>query len=222
MCHASCIVFGAKNLDPKEVSGKRVIEVGSKDVNVSLRPIIESWGPAEYLGIDIEKGTGVDIICDGEEIVERFGKERFDVVISTELLEHVKNWRRVLSNIKNICKAGGIILITTRSYGFGYHAYPYDFWRYELEDIAFCFRDCEILVLERDHQAPGVFAKVRKPNDFCEQDLYNYSLYSMVIGKRVIQLTDKDFRGLYFIRLVLREKLKNLAFRIGKLILSKI
>jgi SAM-dependent methyltransferase len=222
MCHASCIVFVAKNLDPKEVSGKRVIEVGSKDVNGSVRPIIESWGPAEYLGIDTKKGTGVDIICDAEEIVERFGKEKFDVVISTELLEHVKNWRGVLSNIKNICKVGGIILITVRSHGFDYHTYPYDYWRYELEDIAFCFRDCEILVLERDHQAPGVFAKVRKPNDFCEQDLYNYSLYSMVCGKRVLQLTDKDFRGLYFTRLVLREKLKNLAFRIGKLILSKI
>ena len=107
MCHASCITFGAVNLYPEEVKGKRIIEVGSQDVNGSLRPIIESWKPAEYIGVDLVEGSGVDVICDAEEIVERFGRESFDVVISTEVLEHVRDWRKVLSNIKNICRPGG-------------------------------------------------------------------------------------------------------------------
>ncbi len=154
MCHVSCIVFGAKYLSKDEVKGKKVLEVGSYDVNGSLRPIIESWEPAEYIGVDIEEGPGVDVICNADNIVEHFGKETFDIVISTELLEHVWDWRRVISNIKNICKSNGIILITTRSYGFPYHAYPYDFWRYELEDMKNIFSDCELMVLENDFQAP--------------------------------------------------------------------
>jgi len=46
-------------------------------------------------------------------------------VISTELLGHVQNWRLVVNNMKNVLKHGGY---ATRSHGFPYHAYPYDFW----------------------------------------------------------------------------------------------
>ena len=222
MCHVSCIIFGAKNLAKEEIKGKRVIEVGSYDVNGSLRPIIESWQPAEYIGVDIERGPGVDIICNAEDIVEKFGKESFDIVISTELLEHVRDWRKVISNIKHICKPNGIILITTRSYGFGYHAYPYDFWRYELEDMKYMFSDCEILTVEQDSQAPGVFIKLRKPNKFVEKDLSNYKLYSIILNKKVRKITDKDFRNPYFMRLVFRMKLKDFILKVGKYVFHKV
>ena len=221
MCHVSCIVFGVKNLTKEEVKGKRILEVGSYDLNGSLRPIIELWGPAEYIGIDIEKGPGVDVICDAENLVEKFGKESFDVVISTELVEHVRDWRKVISNIKNICKPGGIILITTRSYGFGYHAYPYDFWRYELEDMKNIFSDCELLVLEKDFQKPGVFVKVKKLNKFVEKDLENHKLYSVIVNKREREITDKDFQNFYS-RLVLKEKFKNFIFKVVEFVFSKI
>jgi len=217
MCNISCIIFGARNLTREEVEGKRVIEVGSYDVNGSLRPIIELLKPAEYIGVDIRKGPGVDIICNAENLVERFGKETFDIVISTELLEHIRNWKKAISNIKNVCKPGGIILITTRSYGFPYHPCPYDFWRYELEDMKYIFSDCEILALEKDPQEPGVFIKVRKPNKFIEKDLSDYELYSIISNKRVKEITDEDFRSLHFIQLTLKEKLK----QIGKYILHK-
>ena len=222
MCHVSCIVFGAKNLTKEEIKGRKVIEVGSYDVNGSLRPIIESWEPAEYVGVDIEKGPGVDFVCNAEDIVEKFGKESFDVVISTELLEHVRDWRKVISDIKNICKPNGIIFITTRSKGFDYHAYPYDFWRYELEDMKYIFSDCEILVLEKDFQAPGVFLKAKKPNKFVEKDLSDHKLYSVVVNKKIKEITDKDFQNWYFKRLVLKEKLKNFIIKVGKFIYSKI
>jgi len=55
MCHVSCIVFGVKNLTKKEINNKKVIEVGSYDVNGSLRPIIELFKPKEYIGVDIKK-----------------------------------------------------------------------------------------------------------------------------------------------------------------------
>ncbi|MEM2900830.1 MAG: methyltransferase domain-containing protein [Thermoplasmata archaeon] len=128
-------MFGAKNLSREEIKGKKVIEIGACNVNGSLQPLLKSWEPAEFVGVDIEKGEGVDVICNAENLVDKFGKESYDVVLSMEVLEHVRDWRKVVSNIKNICKNGGIILITTRSYGFGYHAYPYDFWRFELKDM---------------------------------------------------------------------------------------
>jgi SAM-dependent methyltransferase len=221
MCHVSCILFGAINLKREEIEGKKIIEVGSYDVNGSVRSLIEFYKPKEYVGVDIMEGPGVDIVCNVEKTMDKFGKENFDVVISTELLEHVRDWRKVISNIKNICVTGGIILITTRSKGFPYHAYPYDFWRYELEDMQNIFSDCEILVLEKDPRALGVFVKVKKPNNFVEKNLSNYKLYSIVANKKVVGITDKDFKNLYFIKLILKQKVKSVMGKVIKFIFSK-
>ena len=99
--------------------------------------------PNKYVGVDIENGKFVDFIVPAEKLVEFFGINKFDVVISTEMLEHVRDWRIVINNLKEVLKPGGILYITTVSKGFGYHAYPYDFWRYEIEDIKKYFQILE-------------------------------------------------------------------------------
>ena len=211
MCNTAGIVFGVKNLNLNEIKGKKIIEVGAGDVNGSLRPIIESWAePAEYVGIDIEKGPGVDVVCNAETILDVFGIETFDIVISTELLEHVSNWKKVVSNIKNICKKNGIIIITTRSKGFKYHGFPYDFWRYEVEDLKKIFSDCEIITLERDTTAPGVFLKAKKPAGFLEKDLKNYKLFNVVVDKKVTELKDIDLRIFILLQKIISRRKKRL------------
>jgi len=222
MCHVSCIIFGAKNLVKDEISGMDIIEIGSYDLNGSLRSLIESMKPGKYVGVDIIKGPSVDLICRAEDLVGTFGSESFDVVISNELLEHVRDWRKVISNIKNICKPNGIILITTRSYGFFYHGFPYDFWRYELEDMRDIFSDFEILVLEKDPELPGVFVKVRKPTKFVEKDLSNNQLYSVVMNKRVKNITDEYFWDFNFLHMVIKAKLRNLILDTINFLFSKI
>ena len=64
--------------------------------------------------------------------------------------------------MKLVLKEGGISHITTRSKGFPLHDYPYDFWRYEIEDFKKIFNDMNILVLESDKEAPGIFLKAKK------------------------------------------------------------
>ena len=184
MCHASCINFGIQNLTEKEIQGKRVIEVGSYNVNGSLRNIIEEMSPAEYIGVDITEGPGVDIICNADDLVKKFGENSFDIVISTEMMEHIRNWREVISNLKKLCKPNGIILITTRSYGFEYHGWPYDFWRYEVEDMKEIFSDCNIQSLEPDNLHSGVFIKAIKPINFVEKNFKDYKLHNIVVNQR--------------------------------------
>jgi len=167
------------------VNGKSVIEVGSYNVNGSLRSFIESLEPKEYLGVDIELGPGVDQICKAEDLVERFGKNRFDVVISTEMVEHVKRWQEVIYNLKEITKPGGLMLVTTRSEGFPLHGYPFDYWRYEISDMKAIFSDFEMQVLEKDSDDPGVLLFAKKPHSFKEKNLKSHRLFSILVGKRV-------------------------------------
>ena len=220
MCNASCIIFGATSLNKEQVEGKSILEVGSYDINGSLRPIIESWAPLEYIGVDIEEGPGVDLVCNVEDIIGRFGKESFDIVISTELVEHVRDWRIVISNIKNVCNQNGIMLITTRSYGFPFHAYPNDFWRFELLDLENIFSDCIIEKLEKDRADPGVFIKARKPNNFVEKNLADYELYSMIVDKRVKDIDQSSltrFQKRYHRRLVRRRLEKRIKQFVSKI-----
>jgi len=156
--------FFLRNASCEEFNDKRVLEVDSKFVNGSIRPLIERFcKPKEYIGIDIEPGKYVDIVLPVEKVVEYFGVESFDAVISTETLEHVLDWRTAVNNMKLVLKPGGYIYITTRSKGFPYHGYPYDYWRFEASDLIKIFRDFEIIKIERDWEAPRVFLKTRKP-----------------------------------------------------------
>jgi SAM-dependent methyltransferase len=180
-------------MSKEEVEGREVVEIGARDVNGSIRPVIENWHPKKYVGVDIEKGKGVDVVCDAEKVLDKFGKESFDIVISNEMLEHVRSWRKVISNIKNLCRPGGIILITTRSKGFFYHGFPYDFWRFEISDMEKIFSDCDILKLEKDGFEPGVLMKAKKPKDFKENDLSEHDLFSIITGKIMKEFDDRMF-----------------------------
>jgi SAM-dependent methyltransferase len=172
------------NLTREEVAGRCVLEVGSLDVNGSVRPMIKALRPDCYIGIDIQLGPGVDEICDASDILSRFGENRFELLISTELLEHVRDWREVVSNFKHVLKPGGLLLITTRSRDFGYHGYPLDYWRFELSDMKEIFSDFIIEAVEPDLMTPGVFLKARKPEFFLEKDTKELYLFSILTGNR--------------------------------------
>jgi SAM-dependent methyltransferase len=198
MCNKTGIEFGARMLTAERVAGRDVIDVGALDVNGSLRPVVEPLGPARYLGIDIEMGPGVDEVVQAERLVARYGRESFDVVITTEMVEHTRDWRAVVTNLKGILRPGGLLLLTTRSPGFEYHAFPYDFWRYEPSDLEAIFSDLEIVTIERDTASPGVFMLARRPETFVER-LPDVRLYSIITGRREASVSDNRIQA-YLVR----------------------
>lgn len=209
MCNPACLAYGRAHLSEADVRGRRVIEVGSRNVNGSLRGYVTGLGPASYLGVDIEAGPGVDEVCDADDLPARFGEQRFDVVICTEVLEHVRNWRLVISNLKRLLAPGGVLLITTRSYGFKYHAFPYDFWRYEVDDMRTIFSDMTVDDVDTDPGVPGVFVRVRRPEPFVDNDLADIELYSMVRRRRC-----RDLDALTLAWFVNRRRAMRLAGRL--------
>lgn len=201
MCSQKTLDWGQKSITRHDIEGKHVLEIGSYNVNGSLRSIIEPLEPAEYIGTDMRKGPGVDIVCCAEEVVERFGKNSFDLVITTSTFEHVRHWKAALSNMKHVCKPNGLILFTAPS-DWPYHAYPNDYWRYNRQDIEHIFADFEILALESDPPPiADVYAKLRKPLNFTETNLSAYALYSIIADKRIKEIKTRHFFTLRFLLL---------------------
>jgi len=117
--------FFMRTVDCGEFNGKRVLEVGSKFVNGSVRLLIERFcKPREYVGVYIEPGKYVDVVLPAERLVDYFGPESFNVVVSTEVVEHVLDWRLVINNMKVVLRRGGFIYLTTRSRGLSIPCIP--------------------------------------------------------------------------------------------------
>lgn len=138
----------------------RVLEVGSFDVNGSVRPHFA--GVAEYIGLDIRPGPGVDVVVDEQAYAFQFPRGWIDVVVSTEMLEHcLRPWSEV-NKMAAVLRPGGFLLLTTRGFGFGVHDHPRDFWRFSTGAVALLLDDAgldvEWLSEDTDPLSPGVFA----------------------------------------------------------------
>lgn len=164
MCNSACLSFISK-LPPDIIRNSKVLEVGSYNVNGSASDYVKQHNPSEYIGVDIVNGPGVDKICSVEDIVNVFGKNSFDIVICTEMLEHVQDWRLAINNLKEVCCINGVIIITTRSVGFPKHDYPADYWRFSINDMLHIFSDFNILHIEPDPILFGVFVYAVKKTD---------------------------------------------------------
>lgn len=210
----SVIDFAKRVLSPDAVRGKSVIEVGSYDFNGSVREPIKRMGCASYLGVDMVAGPGVDEVCDATKVVSRFGDQSFDVVLSTEMLEHARHWRSTVNNLKRVVKPGGTLLVTTRSRGFPYHGYPSDYWRFELEDFRAIFSDFDIQALESDPLRPGVLLLAKRyapPRDL--PDLEKINVYSMLAHERIYDLSIKNhvaWQAEWFVRRVFGRLMPNI------------
>lgn len=157
MSHQSVLDYGDRIIP--NMRGKRVLEVGSYDINGSLRPMVELMEPEVYIGVDLELGPKVDKIVEASSLVKEFGLKSFDLVICSEMLEHAEDWRTAVNQIKAVART--YILVTTRSEGFPYHGFPHDNWRYSKSDLAAIFSDWEIISLEDDPEYPGVMMLAR-------------------------------------------------------------
>ena len=73
----------------------RVLEVGSYDVNGTIRPLFA--GARSYLGVDWRPGPGVDLVSLAHEIP--LGVGPFQVVASASMLEHDPHWERSLARM---------------------------------------------------------------------------------------------------------------------------
>lgn len=178
--HYSVIKFFCDNVNLHDIVDKSVLDVGSYNVNGSLKDIIvTTMSPKDYIGTDISFGPNVDRIIPAESLIDCFGEKIFDVVICTEMLEHCEKWKEAIFNLKGVLKENGLLILTTRSKGFPLHNHPSDYWRFEMDDMRKIFNDMKDVLILSDFQDPGVFVYAKKPINFISNDLSNIEIYKI-------------------------------------------
>jgi SAM-dependent methyltransferase len=100
-------IAAVKKSFPTFFVGGRVLEIGSLDINGSVRA---HFAGCKYIGLDVGHGPGVDVVCQGQDYDEPSGS--FDTVISCETMEHNPYWCETFVNMLRLCRPGGIVVMT--------------------------------------------------------------------------------------------------------------
>jgi len=97
---------------PNNFNNAKMIEVGSLNINGSIRNIFKD---CEYVGYDVGKGVGVDITYDGINFNQP--DETFDTAGSCNCFEHNPHWVSNFRDMHRMLKPGGLLFIAVPTTG---------------------------------------------------------------------------------------------------------
>lgn len=98
----------------------RVLDLGGRKTSSIYykgpQPYDLFHAPIEYLIMDITPGPDVDIVADATMLtpgeIFKLGIDGMDVIVCTEVLEHVENWEAILRTCYWCLKDGGRLILT--------------------------------------------------------------------------------------------------------------
>lgn len=101
---------------PDFFKNKKILDIGSLDINGSNKYLFED---CKYVGLDVIPGKNVDVVSIAHEYNAK--KESFDVVMSTNQLEHDIYYEKTLKKMVYLLKPGGLMFFTVPSGGWPEH-----------------------------------------------------------------------------------------------------
>jgi SAM-dependent methyltransferase len=104
---------------------RSVLDIGSMDVNGSLRTVAPSG--ARYIGVDILSGNGVDIVL-RDAYTLPFPDETFDTIVSTSCFEHDEFFWVTFLEAARVLSDRGFFYLSAPSRTDFHH--PPDRWRF--------------------------------------------------------------------------------------------
>ncbi|MFA6525930.1 MAG: class I SAM-dependent methyltransferase [Candidatus Buchananbacteria bacterium] len=130
-------------------SDKVVLDLGCGDGNYKdLFP--------KRIGFDHRPGINVDVVGDAHQLPFEDGK--FDIILCTEILEHLHSPQIAIKEMERVLKPGGLLLLTTR-FVFPLHDVPNDYYRYTKYGLRFLLKDgWDILEFEAESSTKDTIA----------------------------------------------------------------
>ena len=93
---------------------------------------------AHHYVLDVAPACSVDVV--GDARVMPFSDASMDVVLITQVLEHIPDPIAVIDEIRRVLKPGGTLLLSVPSI-FPQHGSPGDYWRYMPQGLEWILRD---------------------------------------------------------------------------------
>jgi SAM-dependent methyltransferase len=118
-----------------------ILDIGCGDM--PYYPIFASVA-SDYFGTDIQPGPLITYVCPAEELT--VPDASVDLVLSTQVLEHVRNPHRALQEIARVLRPGGYAFVTTHGV-WPFHPHPTDYWRWTQQGFEALFQDVDGLEL---------------------------------------------------------------------------
>ena len=100
--HDAAYIYVSYHAPRLNKPGVTVLELGGRYINGGVRPLFDQ--AAEYVSVDIVAGKWVDVVADAADL--ELGR-KFDVVVSTELLEHTPRAAEIVAAAFRHTKPGG-------------------------------------------------------------------------------------------------------------------
>lgn len=150
--------------------GCDVLEIGSYNVNGSVREFSGVSQAGTYFGIDMRDGPGVDHVIRAEHFD---GQEGYDVALCAEMLEHASDPEGVIRAAYRSLRPGGVLILTAAAPERTPHNNNGDHNAFEPGehyggidpgDLARWLEDWEVLNLEHHPDHGDVRATARKLN----------------------------------------------------------
>lgn len=157
MCDSATYAWVADTVGRWLPQGACVLEVGSRIWSNSVKPAVMRRRPSEYIGVDAITGPGVDMMADACELVSIFGEQSFDAVLAVEMLEHCHDPGAALRAMLRALRAGGLLVLTTRTWFYPKHEQPADYWRFDPELAVWLNEDATLIRMEYDARHHGVY-----------------------------------------------------------------
>lgn len=129
-------------------SGKPTLDIGAQNGPYA------ALFPAR-IGLDIRPGAGVRILGDAQALGIR--DAAFDVVLCTEVLEHLPEPQKGIDEMFRVLRPGGTLILTTR-FLFPIHDAPHDYFRYTKYGLRHLLRRFEVVELQEETDAVGALA----------------------------------------------------------------
>jgi SAM-dependent methyltransferase len=125
-----CVLVGLREALEKALRahvrrGTRLVDFGCGQR--PYEPLVAGLG-ASYIGTDRSTAARSDIRLNADGRIDVMDSS-FDVVLSTQVLEHVADPRAYLREAHRVLQPGGKLILSTHGY-WQYHPDPGDFWRW--------------------------------------------------------------------------------------------
>jgi hypothetical protein len=118
------------------ISKPSILEIGSRQMfgQESYADFRSLFSGSPYLGIDLIDGQGVDYVCDFSALINVDQFINYDIIICTEVLEHIKDLDRFCHNLEK-CISRNTLLVLTVPFFVEIHGSPCDYWRFSQEGL---------------------------------------------------------------------------------------